>query len=106
MQILLEDIIVYTWTGRKHLYKLRDNSYGQWLVFKDGLPVYYLDVFDELYAGLEDSLRYGAFRYLEEKFKRSKDGYSMDANINGIWSSTINDKWFELEMLPLSFFEY
>jgi hypothetical protein len=105
MKMQLEDIVVYTLTGKKHLYKLGDMSYGESLVFKDNLPVYYLDIFDKIYENIDESMKKDPYNYLNKKFRSEKTGYSMSQHIRGIWSSKINIKWFGLEKLPLTFFE-
>jgi hypothetical protein len=105
MQMLLEDITVYTLTGKKHIYKLGDMSYGQWLIFKNKLPVYYFDIFDEMYGGIPEAVKLNPSKFLEERFKPKKDGLTLTQGIIGLWSGKILDKWFEVEKLPVSFLE-
>jgi hypothetical protein len=104
LKIKLEEITTYTLTGKKIRYKLGDMSYGDWLVFKDNTPVYYFDVFDELYTYIPEIIKKNIPKYLENKFDQQGKGLSLEDGIPGIWSSKIVDKWFELEKLPLDFF--
>jgi len=103
MKIRLEDVPVYTLTGVKHLYKLGDMAYGEWLIFKNGEPTYFLCIFDDLYKDVRADIKEDPYLFLKEKFKREKSNYSLTQGIHGIWSSNITDKWFDLEDLPLSF---
>lgn len=105
MRMQLEDIIVYTLTGKRHLYKLGDMAYGEWLIFKDNMPVFYLNIFDKMYENVAESIKKDPRGYLEKKIALEKSTYSLNQNIHGIWSSKVNIKWFELEQLPVSFFE-
>jgi len=104
MKILLEDITVFTIAGKKHLYKLGDMTYGEWLIFKDNFPIYYLDISDELYKDIDESIKKDPYNYLKDKFKRGKEGFSLCQGIKGIWSSRVDDKLFDMEKLPVSFF--
>ena|SRR3569833_522241 len=103
MEIKLEDITVYTLTGKKHLYKLGDGAYGEWLIFKENIPVYYLNIFDDMYAMVDQSIKSDPWGYLEKRFKIGMEGYSLSQHIHGIWSSKVTFKQFEIEKLPISF---
>jgi hypothetical protein len=105
MKLRLETIPVYTLTGKKTIYKLGDMAYGQWLIFKDGLPFYYFDIFNELYKDLEGPIKNETYNFLKKSIEKHDEELKLSQNIWGIWSSDIQDKWFDLEMLPLSFFE-
>lgn len=105
MKLKIEVVPVYTITGIKKIYKLGDMAYGQWLIFKDGLPVYYFDVFDALYKNLEGPIKNDTYNFLKKTVDKHCGRFKLSQNIWGLWSSNIQDKWFDLEMLPLSFFE-
>ena len=105
MKLRLEVIPVYTLSGKKTIYKLGDMAYGEWLIFKNGVPFYYFNIFDELYKDLKEPIRNDPYNFLKKNIDEHGEGLKLSQNIWGIWSSNIQDKWFDLEMLPLSFFE-
>jgi hypothetical protein len=37
---------------RRYLYTLSDFAYGEWLIFEDNMPKYYLNIFDECYKNI------------------------------------------------------
>jgi hypothetical protein len=104
LRMNLEDITVYTLFGKKHLYKLGDMAYGEWLIFQSNVPKYYLNIFDDMYQDIDEQKKIDPYKYLLKKFKAEHYGYSLGQNIHGIWSSKINEKCFDLEKLPISFF--
>jgi hypothetical protein len=104
MELLLEDITIFTITGRRHLYKLGDMAYGQWLIYRGDLPVYYFDIFDEMYKDIDEAIQKAPCKYLREKFQKDKRRLSLSPNIKGIWSARVANKLFDIEKLPVNFF--
>jgi len=56
--------------SRKNLYRLSDFSYGEWILFENGVPRYYLYAFDEMYYGIREKFNPNVERYLKKKIQR------------------------------------
>lgn len=90
--------------SNKLQYRLSDLAYGEWVIFENGVPKYYFNVFDEQYFQLIDRLKPDAERYLSNQFKVKKLNLSTTAKATGIplpHKSAIVE--LKLEKLPLQY---
>ena len=97
---------VLTLTGRKYSYRLLDSAYGEWLVFEDNAPKYYLNIFDVDYGAIKkitvDS-NSDVTDFLQCKFSSGASRLKLTDDIFGI---KLNGKSFiksvSIEKLPIS----
>jgi len=90
--------------SKKNLYRMSDFSYGEWILFENGEPRYYLYVFDELYSGIRDQFNPNVETYLKKKFKEKGLTLSTREVRFGIpLSSKSQIVELSLEKLPLNF---
>ncbi len=89
--------IITIWGKRKLKYELSDFNYGEWVIFKDNFPKYYLNMFDKEY----DSIRELPDFDIENRLKMHKGGLSIHQKLFGIslWNKSFI-KSFNLEKLP------
>jgi hypothetical protein len=92
---------VYTLTGKKYLYALGDMAYGEWLVYKNNKPRYYLNVFEDNNENLIKEGQSNLQSYIENKLKLIDEDLSLKPNITGIRSAHTYVEWFDLERLKL-----
>ena len=93
---------IYTLRGKRLSYSLGDMAYGQWLVFKDDHPHFYINIFE--YKG--DNMKFKETEnletYLEQKLKVIDSHLSLKQNIIGLRSSKTYSQWFKLEKLSIN----
>jgi hypothetical protein len=92
---------VYTLTGKKYLYALGDMAYGEWLIYKNNKPRYYLNVFEDNNKHLIDEGKNQLQSYIEGKLKLIDGALSLNTHIVGIRSSHTDVEWCDLEKLIL-----
>jgi hypothetical protein len=56
IEIGVEIIPIYTLYGLRDIIKLSDFVYGEWLVFESNKPLYYINIFDEDFIELKNSI--------------------------------------------------
>lgn len=102
VRLRLLRIPIWNFYRIRYIYRLSDFTYGQWLIFSNGLPVYYLDIFDERYSKFFDV----GTGFLEGKFKEKGMALTFHNDYAGIRLEVFSYKWvdFDLEMLPVEFF--
>jgi hypothetical protein len=93
--------------GTKNIYRLSDFAYGEWIIFCNGEPKYYLYVFDPMYQEQIDFIKStkGVDLFLEKKFASMRLNLTMK---NKYWlvisKSEPFVKKFTLEKLPNTYF--
>jgi hypothetical protein len=100
VKLRLEVTSVYTFTGVKHLYKLPDMAYGEWLIFKDDKPYFYFNIFDEDYIAIKDKAGDNVERYLEDRLRMVEGGLTLKQRIFGLRGVQVSDEWITIEKLP------
>ena len=54
LEIIVEIIPIVSFKNNKHIIKLPDSAYGEWLIYKSNVPIYYLNIFDPIYKKMKD----------------------------------------------------
>lgn len=103
IKIKLFVTLVLTITGLKKRFVLGDMAYGEYLVYKDGLPKYFLHVCDDPLIGQRANGK-NIDEYIEPKLITIEEGLSFEHNISGIPVKELEPQWFELKQLPSSLF--
>lgn len=70
--------------SRKSLYRLSDFVYGEWIIFENGKPKYYLNVLDGQYSQIIDRLKPDVESYLTEEFRKKGLNLSFKEKAFGI----------------------
>jgi hypothetical protein len=89
-----------TLLGRNR-YRLSDFSYGEWIIFENGEPKYYLNIFDDRYSHIKGR---SVEAYLTEQFRKKGLKLSFKDNAFGLpihSKSEVVD--LPLERLPVSY---
>lgn len=87
---------IYTITGVKKHYGLGDMAYGEWLVYKNNKPCFYMNSFDDYYKEIKkDHL---GLPFLEKKLKAR--GLTLNTNYWGMRSGKLEDEIITLPLLP------
>lgn len=94
---------VYTLKGVKYLYRLSDMVYGEWLIYKDGKPFFYFNIFDDDYKDIKDEIGGDVENYLRIKLIQAGKEWSLKQYIFGIPSSGTFDEQINIEKLPKNF---
>jgi hypothetical protein len=97
-----------TLMGRKYFYRLPDNAYGEWIIFENRTPKYYLNVFDKRYVAFlkKFEIIIDKETYLENIINKVNRSLTIKNHIWGIRCySKSKLKTFSLEKLPLSFLQ-
>ena len=92
---------VLTLTGIKQRYCLMDMAYGEWLIYRAGQPLYYINIFDEAYEGLRANIGDNAERYLQNKLRNSSEDLSLKQNVVGLEIGKTREVNITVEKLPL-----
>jgi len=106
INVVLEVETVLTLSGKKSFYRLPDSAYGEWIIFENKLPKYYLNVFDEDYHEFLRTFEKikDKDEYLEEIIKKINQSLSIRNSISGIrFFGKPKVLSFTLEKLPPSF---
>jgi len=90
----------------KYIYRLSDFAYGEWIIFEDDLPRYYLDIFDSIYKDLKEKLdknKEATIQLLLEQYSKNT-GLNLSLSQSFHWSPTWESKAelreFSLEKFP------
>lgn len=105
---LLVTAVITIFLEKRFLYTLPDNAYGQWIIFKNDEPAYYLYILDSMYddyrvtidaiTSIED--------YLNKRLPLIEDGLSLRQHSAGIkLTSRSVIKSFALKKLPAVIFK-
>ena len=89
--------------GIKYKYKLSDFTYGEWLIFENNKPKYYLNLFDEEYKDIRERIEKFKDFELEKNLKKCDEKLSIHQKLIGIsiwYKSSIQT--LKLEKLPNS----
>ena len=102
MKIAVKSIPIFTLLGKwAYRYKLSDFSYGEWVIFENNKPKFYLNIFDSEYDEVRLVFSKSKNYDLEKKLKSHNKGLSIYQKLLGI---TFLKKTFlqviELEKLP------
>src|SRR5688500_2418971 len=90
--------------SKRSQYRLSDFSYGEWILFENGEPKYYLNVHDEQYSQIRDKLKPDVETYLIEQFKKKRLSLSFKDGTLGIpLPSKSEIVEVSLEKLPLEY---
>src|SRR5919202_1422371 len=91
---------------RTYIYRLSDMAYGEWIIFEDNKPKYYLYIFDDLYKDVREYLQnhkdIDVSTLLEQSFKGKNLNLTLRATfrVRKIWESKETNKEFKLEKFP------
>jgi hypothetical protein len=101
---------IYTLWGRKNIYSRGDLTYGEFVVFENEHPKYYLNCFDKQYElFIQQILKHkgGIYSFLKNRCEELKNGLNMHPHF---WGIRLNSKSYiqtlDLEKLPSIFFEH
>lgn len=95
---------VYTLGGVKYLYRLSDMAYGEWLIYKNGYPTFYFNVFDEDYKDIKANIGNDIEEYLRLKLSLKGKEWSLEQKLVGIISFKSSVRRIDIEKLPKRFF--
>lgn len=103
-------IPVLTFFGIRISYRMLDSAYGEWLIYENNLPKYYLNIFDPEYASLrKNTLDSGidVVEYLKEKITPLNSRLMFSDNIIGIkFNNRASIKSISVEKIPNEFLKY
>jgi len=103
MKLRLNVTPVYTVLGIKLLYQLCDAADGKHLIYLNNIPVYYFNIFDEMYKDIIISFNGNPETHLSRKLKSHPEKFTLRPSICGLRSSKLRHRWFYLDKLPVSF---
>lgn len=89
---------IYTITGVQKHYSLGNMSYGEWLIYKNNQPCFYMNIFDEYYKEIKDDLSRLGKSFIEQKLKEK--GLSLKTKIFGIRRGVLMEKSISIPRLP------
>jgi hypothetical protein len=90
---------VLTLTGRKKKYILGDMAYGEYLIYKDNYPKYYMYALDA--PNIKEQAKGANIAdYIESKLPMIEDGLTLKHRIYGIPLGELESEWLELKELP------
>lgn len=94
-----------TLSGKKYSYKLPDNAYGEWIIYENDKPKYYLNIFDKEYELVRKNLNHVSDfeNYLITKFQNSNPPINIKRQVIGFSIEKPYIQKWQLEKLPLSF---
>lgn len=110
VEVSLSVIPVVTFLGkRKYLYQLSDSAYGEWLIYENHNPKYYLNIFDEEYVNIKNKItqtKINVEDFLREKFNSTQPKLTIDNTILGIkLIRQTSIQKISLEKLPITLIE-
>jgi len=70
--------------SNKSIYRLSDFRYGQWLIWENNLPKYYVDLLDEKYSSIREIINGDVEDFLTRTFSQKRLKLSMKVSIFGI----------------------
>lgn len=94
---------------KRLLYRLSDMAYGEWLIFQNDIPKYYLNIFDKIYEGvtfLADEDGSSFENRLEKLFKERNLNLSLSPSFKWMLVHESKQKVidFHIEKYPPSYF--
>ena len=95
--------LIYTISGVKSRYRLGDMAYGEWLIFKESKPAYYLNIFDDNYTPLREKAGDDVQSYLRNRLLSSGEDLTLTSNIIGLRIGKELEEWVTVEWLPIAF---
>jgi hypothetical protein len=104
IEVSVEAIPILTILGKiQYRYKLSDFAYGEWLIFENDKPKYYLNPFDEDYDDVRERIENSKDFDLEKILKMSNKNLSIHQRIMGVsfWYKS-STQVLALEKLPKS----
>lgn len=110
LEILVEMVPILSLFKNKYLIKLPDSAYGEWLIFKENKPVFYLNVFDPQLEVIKNKIHSKEItieRIIERINEGTHENYSIGfkywgfLNYEGRKTETIS-----IQKFPFSFLEY
>jgi len=104
VKIKLLVIPLITLGGKKYRYLLGDMAYGEWLVYKNNYPQYYLSILETNHERFGTALSPDLEAIITSKLKLIDDKLKLKQNIIGLKIGKSYTKWFELEKLPSELF--
>jgi len=104
-KIKLKVTPIYTLTGVKYLYTLKDMAYGEWLIYQENKPRYYFNLFDKEYSFDKNQTGKSIEKFLETKLDILNVNLTIKQNIFGIKGSRTFETWQTIERLPYDFFK-
>lgn len=96
---------------RTYIHRLSDMAYGEWIIFEDNKPKYYLYIFDGLYKDVREYLQnhkdIDVSTLLERSFKDKNLNLSLSETfrVSKIWESKETSAEFKLEKFPPHLFK-
>lgn len=66
---------------RRNLHRLADTNYGEWLIYENDQPRYYLNLFDDIYEGVNRFLEDRADVSVASMLKRSLGGRNLQLSL-------------------------
>ncbi len=102
IEISLEAIPFFTiWGKIQYRYKLSDFTYGNWIIFENNKPKYYLNLYDNDYDDIREKFSKSKDFDLESTLKTHKKNLSIHQNFWGIslWNKSFI-QFFHLKKMP------
>lgn len=87
---------IYTFTGKKFLYSLSDMAYGEWIVFKNNYPRFYINAFE---FKSDDQVNKSVEGHLERCLKNKHPKLTLKQHLFGFKSRNLQLQWIELEQI-------
>ena len=88
---------VLTLTGKKTAYALGDMAYGEWIVFKDDYPCYYLNVLEGNQKSIENNSDLESF--ITDRLPSVGADLSLKQSFTGVKLSSPQVEWLDLQKL-------
>ncbi len=102
IKIKLFVTLILTLKGKKKRYKLGDMAYGEYLVYKNNFPKYYLHLLDV--PNIAERAKGGY--HVESKLPDIENGLTLRHGVNGIPLRELEPEWIDLEEIPSSLFKF
>jgi len=94
---------VLTFAGIRMRYNLLDMAYGEWLIYKDKQPCYYINIFDLAYKELKNKISGNIENYLKNWLRTNYPDLSLNPNIIGLNVSATQNIEITVEKMTLHF---
>ena len=107
LEILVEMIPILSLFKNKYLIKLPDSAYGEWLIFKDNKPVFYLNIFDPQFEEIKNKIHSKEItveKMIKSINESTHENYSVRFKYWGFLNyKGIKTKIISIQKFPLSF---